>query len=212
MEAVMRNITVEVEVLDFGIDHSQYFPGIGTAYSSFSSADYGVGDNYAEALEDVLETISQREDSDVSRKIVEAVYEYLGKTEAEVKELTSPSVAEELRFQSRVTDLDGNEDQEATEEAFERMSENCELYYHVGIRYTVTDLDEEPTEPEEGDLVTEDHRKFYEHEGTKRKPVLELDEDEDWKEAVKAYMEREQFWPNCWLRSDHGNYHLLSLQ
>ena len=34
---------------------------------------------------------------------------------------------------------------------------------------------------------------------------------EDWREAVKAYCDAQQFWPNVWFVSDHGNAHLVDM-
>lgn len=75
---------------------------------------------------------------------------------------------------------------------------------------------EEEEEPEyqleEGDWVTEDHRTFREHLGGSRSVPIEVGDDEDWRDVVKERMEADQFWPNVWSLSDHGNLHLLSLE
>lgn len=71
--------------------------------------------------------------------------------------------------------------------------------------------DDEPTEPEEGDLVTEDHIHFWEHGSTKRCPAVTVQGDDTWQNAVRAYQNKEGFWGNIWSLSDHGNYCLLSL-
>ena len=68
----------------------------------------------------------------------------------------------------------------------------------------------ETDRPEEGDLVTEDHRRFFEI-GGKSRPVLVVGEHDDWRKAVRKYMDEQQFWPNVWFRSDHGNMHQLLL-
>jgi hypothetical protein len=70
--------------------------------------------------------------------------------------------------------------------------------------------DEFPDEfdPDSGDISTSDHRKFYSY----HKLWLEVAEDDDYKAAVKAKMDREKFWPNVWFISDHGNTHLISLE
>lgn len=65
----------------------------------------------------------------------------------------------------------------------------------------------EEFEPTEDDYTTGDHRKFYQN----GKLVLDLDEDEDHKEKVKEHMEANQFWPNVWFISDHGNAHIMEL-
>jgi hypothetical protein len=73
-------------------------------------------------------------------------------------------------------------------------------------------------EPCEGDLVTEDHVTFYTISGSYRwplklqRPDLTVAEDEDWQVVVRASMDKTQFWPNVWFVSDHGNWHLLTLQ
>jgi len=46
------------EIVDHGIDHSQYFPGCGVAFTSFDDVVTGIGDNPAEAIDDCLEQIA----------------------------------------------------------------------------------------------------------------------------------------------------------
>lgn len=84
------------------------------------------------------------------------------------------------------------------------------------------DLDEEPEpgdsdlqgeeadgddEPDEDSITTDDHRKFWQY----RKLVLTIDEDDNVEDALVAYMNREQFWPDCYWISDHGNAHRIDL-
>jgi hypothetical protein len=68
---------------------------------------------------------------------------------------------------------------------------------------------EEPSEPIEDDLVTEDHSKFYQC----GKLVLTVDRDaselEMWR-AIETYMAKANFWPGVWFISDHGNAHPMS--
>jgi hypothetical protein len=71
----------------------------------------------------------------------------------------------------------------------------------------IDDFDDEPTEPEEGDIVTEDHVNFYQD----GKRVLRVRDGDDWQDAVRQYMEADRFWPNVWWISDHGNPYLLSI-
>jgi hypothetical protein len=72
-------------------------------------------------------------------------------------------------------------------------------------------------EPCEGDLVTEDHISFYTIGGSYRWPIklqrrdVTVDADEDWQDVVRASMDKQQFWPNVWFVSDHGNWHALTL-
>ncbi len=49
----------EFQLIDHGIDHSQYFPGCGVAFTSFENVVTGIGDNPAEAIDDCLEQIAQ---------------------------------------------------------------------------------------------------------------------------------------------------------
>ena len=46
------------EIVDHGIDHSQYFPGCGVAFTSFDYVVTGIGDNPAKAIDDCLEQIA----------------------------------------------------------------------------------------------------------------------------------------------------------
>ena len=61
--------------------------------------------------------------------------------------------------------------------------------------------------PEEGDYTTEDHEHFYQF----GKRAVVVSEEEEWPPTLKAHMDREQFWPNVWWISDHGNAHLINL-
>lgn len=92
----------------------------------------------------------------------------------------------------------------------------------------------EDDEPQDGDITTEDHRTFYQ-DGRK---VLAIGTDEtswyarnsgtsrtysggqmtllgtfgdDHIAAIRAYMERVQYWPNVWSISDHGNAQRMDL-
>jgi hypothetical protein len=81
-----------------------------------------------------------------------------------------------------------------------------------------TDDDTILDEPCEGDLVTEDHVTFFTIGGRYRwplklqRPDLTVAEDEDWQDLVRAFLDRQQFWPNVWFVSDHGNWHVLTLR
>lgn len=95
------------------------------------------------------------------------------------------------------------------------------------------DEQDDPEEPDEDSLTTEDHERFYQygrivlsrfhlrglppskewyyHEGKDRiGQVLGVFHD-DYKAAVRAYMDRVQFWPDCYFISDHGNAHRIDL-
>lgn len=71
--------------------------------------------------------------------------------------------------------------------------------------------DEEPSEPEEGDITTADHVHFYCN--GKLLPI-DLTRDsttEDMWKALRGYMAATHYWPNVWFISDHGNAHLMTM-
>lgn len=69
----------------------------------------------------------------------------------------------------------------------------------------------EPAEPDEGDLVTYDHRRIWEHGASGHKHVLEIPEGADFDKAIRDYMARTNWYPNVWFISDHGNAHLITI-
>ncbi len=54
----MRNIG-EFELIDHGMEHSQYFQGCGVAFTDFENVVTGIGDNPADAIDDCLEQVAQ---------------------------------------------------------------------------------------------------------------------------------------------------------
>jgi hypothetical protein len=64
------------------------------------------------------------------------------------------------------------------------------------------------TEPREDDLVTYDHLKFFTGYG---KVVLTIGEDDDMEVALSDWMDAQQFWPEVWFISDHGNARRIDL-
>ena len=48
----------EFELIDHGIEHSQYFQGCGVAFTRFANVVTGIGDNPAEAIDDCLEQMA----------------------------------------------------------------------------------------------------------------------------------------------------------
>ena len=54
-----KQTVTEFEVIDHGIDGSQYFQGCGTGYT-YAHVATGCGDTYTEALDDALESIAQQ--------------------------------------------------------------------------------------------------------------------------------------------------------
>lgn len=68
--------------------------------------------------------------------------------------------------------------------------------------------EEEKTEPDEGDYTTEDHVHFYQY----GKLAVTVPEGQSWQSAIEAHEKAENYWPDVWFISDHGNAHLLSLR
>lgn len=98
----------DFEVVDLGIENSQYFAGFGVAFTPYSECCYGIGDNPAEALDDALEQVAQMgfDAEDLAERI----------RQVEGEAPTTPSVAEL-----------------AESEQWENEGEDT--YYHVGIRW-----------------------------------------------------------------------------
>lgn len=92
----------------------------------------------------------------------------------------------------------------------------------------IDDDDDESRGPQDDDLTTSDHRQFFYHGGPGRM-AFELQETKSGhyricksraqvagqfatvERAIRAFMQSEQYWPNCWFISDHGNAHLMDL-
>lgn len=87
------------------------------------------------------------------------------------------------------------------------------------------DIDEDDDEksrdpddgPEDDDLVTSDYRKFFRVGFGHKGPVVVVPEspdgcpDSDWTGLVKAYMDKDKFWPNVWYQGERGDIHLLNM-
>jgi hypothetical protein len=47
------------EVVDHGIENEQYFQGCGIAFTDYTGIATGIGNNFAEAVDDALESLAQ---------------------------------------------------------------------------------------------------------------------------------------------------------
>ena len=56
----MKTIS-EFEIVDHGIEHEQYFQGCGISCTEYEGVATGCGDNYAEAVDDALESLAQQD-------------------------------------------------------------------------------------------------------------------------------------------------------
>lgn len=55
----------EYELIDHGIEHSQYFQGCGVAFTSYHHCATGIGSNFEDAYNDCCEMIAQSHDVDL---------------------------------------------------------------------------------------------------------------------------------------------------
>lgn len=69
--------------------------------------------------------------------------------------------------------------------------------------------DELPDEPQEGDYVTPDHVNFY--QDGKKAFTVPGGAEGDHVAALKAHMKKNNFYPDAWFQSDHGNHHRIDL-
>ena len=96
----------EFELIDHGIEHSQYFQGCGVAFTRFANVATGIGDDPAEAIDDCLEQVATDgwdTEGMEARIMAQEGWEALP---------TTPSVAAEFG-----------------------CDETGEVYYHVSIRW-----------------------------------------------------------------------------
>jgi hypothetical protein len=112
---------------------------------------------------------------------------------------------------------------------------NDERMYAAYVEDCIADVESEHEcasndEPQEDDITTTDHRQFY----MSGKLVLTFSSpdnrwmyrdtktasnwvrlprfaEDDHKSALREFMSRIGYWPNCWVISDHGNAHLMDL-
>lgn len=54
----MNKKILEFEIVDHGVEHSDYFQGCGVAFTKFSDVATGIGDSLQEALEDAAEQLA----------------------------------------------------------------------------------------------------------------------------------------------------------
>lgn len=69
-------------------------------------------------------------------------------------------------------------------------------------------IDEEM--PQDEDLVTEDYVKFY-RLGFQKPAVVRVPEGADWADCVRAYQDREKYWPNVWFLGERGDFNLIDM-
>ena len=119
LDAWSAKLITEFEFIDHGIDHAQYFPGCGTAFTDFDDVFTGCGSNPAEAVDDMLDELgSNGYETD---GILEQILDELG-----LKELPETPSAHDDCHSIENCEID---DCEAC-----RDHGGCDLYYYVSIR------------------------------------------------------------------------------
>ncbi len=101
-----RRAIAAFELIDHGIEHSQYFQGCGIAFTDYQDVATGIGDDPAEAIDDALESLAQ------------ADWETDGMEQRIMAEMGIDELPHEPSVHDMTTDSDGD----------------CELHYHVSIR------------------------------------------------------------------------------
>jgi hypothetical protein len=92
--SIARRVS-DYQLIDHGIDHSQYFPGCGTAFTPYDHCVTGCGDNFAEALDDALEMMAQGTDAPDD---IDAFEKEMLADEELTEWPSAPSVSEEEQF------------------------------------------------------------------------------------------------------------------
>lgn len=103
------------EIIRHGVDGSQYFQGCGTCFTDFDFVQTGIGSTEKEAFDDALECIA------TSESFTDGTFERI---EKEVSE-------SEIWDERDVQDVIGASDEDM---------EDSECYWHVSIRYNVTEI------------------------------------------------------------------------
>lgn len=108
-----KTLITDFEILDCGVDHAQYFQGIGTAFTRYNHASLGCGMTAAESIEDALEAVAMEgENIDFSAIEADEMYKALSSETRDIYEILG-------------------------EEPTEEESEHDERYYYTAIRYNL---------------------------------------------------------------------------
>ena len=115
----------DYEIVDHGVEGSQYFQGCGVALTDYEFVATGNGDNFAEAIDEALEYMSQGEEcSGVDFKGLEA---RMLADEGLTEWPTEPSAMAVARKANGVM----------SDEEWEELMGECDTYYYVSVRYNV---------------------------------------------------------------------------
>ena len=116
MKTKLSRRVSDYQIVDHGIEHSQYFQGCGVAFSDFQYVVTGCGDNFAEAIDDALDQMAMSEGGDL----------------IDFDELERIMLKfEELKEWPKEPSVSTSQHDTADPE------DSCELYYYVSIRYSL---------------------------------------------------------------------------
>jgi hypothetical protein len=102
------------ELIDHGLEHAQFFQGVGTSGTPYDHAVTGVGTSYFEALDDALEQIAEEEGT---TEEVEAMI-------LEIEKEHRPRVNVPAWMMTSVRDVDCPD-----------PDDDCEKWYYISIRW-----------------------------------------------------------------------------
>jgi hypothetical protein len=110
------------DIVDHGIEHCQYFQGDSAMFTRFDATETGCGDNFAEALDDALESLAQSSELEIDFEALEiGIKESLG-MKPEDSFPVKPSASD-------LIDAKGETDPDSLGDS--------ELYYYVSFRYSL---------------------------------------------------------------------------
>lgn len=137
-----HRIVDDYELIDHGIDHSQYFPGCGLYGTDYTDIATGVGSDPAEALDDCLEQLASGcgnwECGDLKKRIRKDWPEF-----DNAETIAAHTVEAYIRKHCESDYLAATDDDDETDCNDDNVEgdvqpeldlSDCELYYHISIR------------------------------------------------------------------------------
>ena len=168
---------MKFQLIDHGINHSQYFPGCGIAFTDYDQCRTGIGNDPREALDDCLDQIAEDAGAafaqELERRILADFPAFddsnttaaatVDRGEKELAALEDRIVAltEEADAATDDEESDALRDELAElEDRYTELEEDqefSELWYHISIRYCHPEnLDGLSIDPEDYDAYAED--------------------------------------------------------
>ena len=117
------------EIIDHGVDHAQYFPGAGVAFTKFTHCVTGAGCSAKAAGDDALDQFWSSVDK--------AVFP-IEQAEAMHAEIEKLSTKDDAHHACRVgfdRTLKRYKDEDERDAAWEKFHDGCEVHYYVSIRW-----------------------------------------------------------------------------